>query len=287
MTSCDSLPHHACRIQSAHHHLHTADCTRPIAQQQWDPTNWSSTAVSCQLCIASCWAPSNWPETALVTVWGWSKGKQELEGLVILCRLTRKGPGAGRDQEREVCYNLFLRRPDKAGAKIDNNCGRASLDREHVGSLSLNQWVKGKQVKRCIRLEVCKLTRRAWRIPCKVASWEALYCNWMKEIIWSLGKRINESEMCVLIYLFQRPSCAVFATWYHGVPYNAIWFHMVKASAIWCHMVLYGECRCHMVEAGVVWCHTVPCGESRCHMVECGMFEMWVTIPDSLRCVGL
>jgi hypothetical protein len=38
-----------------------------------------------------------------VTVRGWSKGKQELEGLVILDRLTRKGPGAGRDKEREVC----------------------------------------------------------------------------------------------------------------------------------------------------------------------------------------
>jgi hypothetical protein len=38
-----------------------------------------------------------------VTVQGWSKGEYELEGLVILDRLTRKGPGAGRDQEREVC----------------------------------------------------------------------------------------------------------------------------------------------------------------------------------------
>jgi hypothetical protein len=59
------------------------------------------------------------------------------------------------------CYDLFPGRPDKAGAEIDNNCCRMVLDREHVGSLSLNQWVKDKQVKRCIRLEVCKLTRRA------------------------------------------------------------------------------------------------------------------------------
>lgn len=68
------------------------------------------------------------------------------------------------------CYDSFLGRPDKAGAEIDNNCHRANLDREHVGSLSLNQWVKDKQVKRCIRLEVCKLARRARRIPRKVAS---------------------------------------------------------------------------------------------------------------------
>ena len=34
---------------------------------------------------------------------GLVQGEQELEGLVILDRLTRKGPGAGRDQEREVC----------------------------------------------------------------------------------------------------------------------------------------------------------------------------------------
>jgi hypothetical protein len=32
---------------------------------------------------------------------GLVQGEQELEGLVILDRLTRKGPGAGRDQERE------------------------------------------------------------------------------------------------------------------------------------------------------------------------------------------
>jgi hypothetical protein len=68
------------------------------------------------------------------------------------------------------CYNSFPGRPDKAGAKIDNNCCRASLDREHIGSLSLKQWVKDKQVKRCIRLEVCKPTRRAQRIPHKVVS---------------------------------------------------------------------------------------------------------------------
>ena len=34
-------------------------------------------------------------------------------------------------------YNLFPGRPDKAGAKSDNNCCRASLDREHIWSLSL------------------------------------------------------------------------------------------------------------------------------------------------------
>ena len=62
-----------------------------------------------------------------------------------------------------MCY-LFLGRPDKARAKIDNNCPRASLDIEHVGSLSLNQWVKDEQVKRCIRLEGCKVIRRAQRI---------------------------------------------------------------------------------------------------------------------------
>jgi hypothetical protein len=72
--------------------------------------------------------------------------------------------------EQWMCYSLFLGRPDKARVKIDNNCCRASLDREHIGSLSLNQWVKGKQVKSCIGLEVRKLTRRAQRIPCKVAS---------------------------------------------------------------------------------------------------------------------
>ena len=83
-----------------------------------------------------------------------------------------------------MCYNLFPRRPEKAGAEIDNDCCRARLDTEHVGScyntvydwcrdiraISLNQWVKDKQLKRCIRLEVCKLSRRARRIPCKVAS---------------------------------------------------------------------------------------------------------------------
>ena len=68
------------------------------------------------------------------------------------------------------CHNSFPGRPYKAGAKMDNSCCRASLDREHVGSLSLDQWVKDKQVKGCIRLEVCKLTRRAQRIPRKVAS---------------------------------------------------------------------------------------------------------------------
>jgi hypothetical protein len=68
------------------------------------------------------------------------------------------------------CYDSFPGRPDKAGAKMENNCRRASLDREHVGSLSPDQWVKDKQVKRCIRLEVCKLTRRARRTPLKVAS---------------------------------------------------------------------------------------------------------------------
>jgi hypothetical protein len=59
-----------------------------------------------------------------------------------------------------MCYNLFPGRPDKAGAKIDNNCCRANLSREHVGSLLLDQWVKDKHVKGCIRLEVCKLTRK-------------------------------------------------------------------------------------------------------------------------------
>jgi hypothetical protein len=34
---------------------------------------------------------------------GLVQGEQELEGLIILDRLTRKGPGAGRDQEQEVC----------------------------------------------------------------------------------------------------------------------------------------------------------------------------------------
>jgi hypothetical protein len=68
------------------------------------------------------------------------------------------------------CYHLFLARPDKARAKMDNNCCRANLDREHMGSLSLNQWVEDKQVKRCIKLEVCKLTRRAQKIPCEMAS---------------------------------------------------------------------------------------------------------------------
>jgi hypothetical protein len=42
---------------------------------------------------------------------------------------------------------LVLGRPDKAGAKIDNNCCRADLSREHVGSLLLDQWVKDKHVK--------------------------------------------------------------------------------------------------------------------------------------------
>jgi hypothetical protein len=46
-----------------------------------------------------------------------------------------------------TCYDSFPGRPDKAGAKMDNNCCRASLDREHVGSLSLDQWVEGGQVK--------------------------------------------------------------------------------------------------------------------------------------------
>jgi hypothetical protein len=69
-----------------------------------------------------------------------------------------------------MCYDSFPGRPDKAGAEMENNCRRANLDREHVGSLSLDQWVEDKQVKRCIRLEVCKLTRRARRIPLKVAS---------------------------------------------------------------------------------------------------------------------
>jgi hypothetical protein len=72
-----------------------------------------------------------------------------------------------------ICYNLFLGRPDKAGTEVDNNCCMASLDKEHIGSLSLDQWVKDKQVKSCLRLEICKLTKRAYRIPCKVASREA------------------------------------------------------------------------------------------------------------------
>jgi hypothetical protein len=86
------------------------------------------------------------------------EGEEETEGE------WRRGGGKKVELESAflaLCYNWFPGRPDKAGAKIDNNCCRASLDREHVGSLSLNQWVEDKQVKRCIRLEVCKLTRRA------------------------------------------------------------------------------------------------------------------------------
>jgi len=63
------------------------------------------------------------------------------------------------------CYDLFLGRPDKAGAEIDNNCCRANLSREHVGSLLLDQWVEDKHVKGCIGLEVCKLTREGSKDP--------------------------------------------------------------------------------------------------------------------------
>jgi len=58
-------------------------------------------------------------------------------------------------------YNLFPGRPDKARAKSDNNCCKASLDREHIGLLSPDQWIEDKQVKRCVRLEVYKLNGRA------------------------------------------------------------------------------------------------------------------------------
>jgi hypothetical protein len=58
------------------------------------------------------------------------------------------------------------------------------------------------------------------------------------------------------------------------VPYGAVWWKSVPAGAIWCHMVEVGAVWCHMVEVGAIWCH----------MVECGVFEMWVTIPSSLKC---
>jgi hypothetical protein len=64
-----------------------------------------------------------------------------------------------------------------------------------------------------------------------------------------LGKRIDESEMCILIHLLQRPPCTMCAIWYHTVLYGAI------------------------------GCHMGPHGESR-HMVECGMVEMCITIPN-------
>jgi hypothetical protein len=62
----------------------------------------------------------------------------------------------------------------------------------------------------------------------------------------------------------------------HMVPYGAIWFHMVPYGGSRCHMVPYGGSRCHMV----------PYGEGRCHMVPSGVFEMWVTILGSSKCVG-
>jgi hypothetical protein len=58
-----------------------------------------------------------------------------------------------------LCYNLFPGRPGNARAGIDNNCCKASLIKEHMGSLQLDQWVASKQVKRCLRPEVYKLTR--------------------------------------------------------------------------------------------------------------------------------
>jgi hypothetical protein len=76
--------------------------------------------------------------------------------------------GGGQAKARHashICYNLIPGRPDKAGAKIDNNCCRVDLSREHIGSLLLDQWVKDKHVKGCIGLEVCKLTRKGSKDP--------------------------------------------------------------------------------------------------------------------------
>ena len=55
-------------------------------------------------------------------------------------------------------YDSFPGRPCETGAVIDNSCGRASLGSKRVGSLSLDLWVKDKQVKRCIRSGECELT---------------------------------------------------------------------------------------------------------------------------------
>jgi hypothetical protein len=56
-----------------------------------------------------------------------------------------------------------------------------------------------------------------------------------------------------------------------GLPYGTV---RCRVGAIWCRMVEVGAVWCHMVEVGAIWCH----------MVECGVFEMWVTIPSSLKC---
>jgi hypothetical protein len=71
----------------------------------------------------------------------------------------------GECHDLDYCYNSFPGRPDQARAKIDNNCCRANLSREHVRSLVLDQWVEDKHVKGCIRLEVCKLTRKGLKDP--------------------------------------------------------------------------------------------------------------------------
>jgi hypothetical protein len=53
-----------------------------------------------------------------------------------------------------LCHASFPGRPEKSGAKIDNNCHMARLNKEHAGLLSLDQWGKGEQVERCLRPEV-------------------------------------------------------------------------------------------------------------------------------------
>ena len=49
-----------------------------------------------------------------------------------------------RDIIQMACYDSFPGRPSKARAKVDTNCCRANLNREHVGSLLLDQWVEDK-----------------------------------------------------------------------------------------------------------------------------------------------
>jgi hypothetical protein len=129
----------------------------------------------------------------------------------------------------------------------------ASLNRAHVRLLSLDHWVKSEPVERCIRTEICQLTRMAWKIPHQVANWDVLWCQWLK-IIWLLGKRINESETYILPYLSQCLNYAVLAILCCAVPYAS---HKGKV------MGPSGESQYHMVEAGTIWWKLVPCDESQ------------------------
>lgn len=80
----------------------------------------------------------------------------------------------------------------------------------------------------------------------------------MKETIWSLGERINGSEMRFLLYLSKCP----------------FWW---LSSAIWCECGF--ACSGSFFD-GSIWCHMVEYGSEWCHMVST---MMWVTIPSMLE----